>query len=169
MNTGALSVRARLTLWHAVVLTLVVCLFAAGILLFVRARFYSDLDLQLSRELATVDRIYREEPGELTDLASQWGITYFQIVEGSDVRHRTEGWEREGLAQALRDGDTAPVSWMAPDGRPYRVQKISSPSYYVAAAIDETSIRHTLWTLAAILTMGIPFAVGLAIGGGYFL
>jgi HAMP domain-containing protein len=39
----------------------------------------------------------------------------------------------------------------------------------VAAAIDETSLRDTLWTLAVILAMGIPFAAGLAIAGGYFL
>ena len=39
----------------------------------------------------------------------------------------------------------------------------------MAAAIEETSLRDTLWTLALILAMGIPFAVGLAIAGGYFL
>jgi heavy metal sensor kinase len=39
----------------------------------------------------------------------------------------------------------------------------------VAAALDETSLRDTIWTLAAILVMGIPFAAGLAIAGGYFL
>ena len=39
----------------------------------------------------------------------------------------------------------------------------------MAAAIEETSVRDTLWTLAVILAMGIPFAVGLAIAGGYFL
>ena len=35
------SVRARLTLWHAGVLTLIVCIFSAGILLFVQARLYT--------------------------------------------------------------------------------------------------------------------------------
>ena len=38
------SVRARLTLWHAGVLTLIVCIFSAGILLFVEARLYAGLD-----------------------------------------------------------------------------------------------------------------------------
>ena len=38
------SVRARLTLWHAGVLTLIVCIFSAGILLFVKARLYAGLD-----------------------------------------------------------------------------------------------------------------------------
>ena len=76
----------------------------------------------------------------------------------------------EGLVQALHNGGAAsPVSWTAPDGRRYRVQKVSGPSYHVAAAIEETSLRDTLWTLAIAMMMGVPFAAGLAVAGGYFL
>jgi heavy metal sensor kinase len=164
------SVRARLTFWHAGVLTLIVCIFSAGILLFVKARLYAALDAQLRQEIATIGKIYREEPDELRDLASHWGITLFQVDEGGDIRHRTEAWEQEGLSRALQTGDsTSPLSWTAPDGRHYRVHSVSESSYRVAAAVDETSLRDTFWTLAVILAMGIPFAVGLAIAGGYFL
>jgi len=164
------SVRARLTLWHAGVLTLIICTFSAGILLFVGARLYAALDAQLGREVTTIDKIYREEPEELKDLASHWGLTLFQVMEGPRVRYETEAWGREGLSAALRTGDsTSPLSWTAANGRRYRVQTVSASSYRVAAAIEETSLRNTLWTLAIILAMGIPFAVGLAIAGGYFL
>jgi heavy metal sensor kinase len=164
------SVRARLTLWYAGVLTLIICIFSAGILLFVAARLYAGLDAQLAREIATIGKMYREEPDELKDLASHWGITLFQVEEGGSIRYQTEAWEREGLARSLQTSDTAsPLSWAAPSGRHYRVQNISGSSYGVAAAIEENSLRDTLWTLAGILAMGIPFAVGLAIAGGYFL
>jgi heavy metal sensor kinase len=164
------SVRARLTLWYAGVLALIVCIFSAGILHFVEERLYAGLDTQLGRQIETIDKIYREEPAELTDLGSDWGITLFQVDEGGSIRHRTEAWEREGLARALRTGDsTSPLSWTAPDGRRYRVQSLSGSSYRVAAAVEETSVRDALWTLTVILAMGIPFAVGLAIAGGYFL
>jgi heavy metal sensor kinase len=164
------SVRARLTLWYAGVLTLIICIFSAGILAFVAARLYAGLDAQLAREIATVGKMYREEPDELKDLASHWGITLFQVEEGGSIRYQTEAWEREGLARSLQTGDTAsPLSWAAPNGRRYRVQNISGSPYGVAAAIEENSLRDTLWTLAGILAMGIPFAVGLAIAGGYFL
>jgi heavy metal sensor kinase len=164
------SVRARLTLWHAGVLTLIVCIFSAGILLFVEARLYAGLDAQLGQEIATVGKVYREEPEELKDLASHWGITLFRVDEGAGIRRQTEAWEREGLSRALQTGDsTSPLSWTAPDGRRYRVHSVSKSSYRVAAAVDETSLRDTLWTLAVILAMGIPFAAGLAIAGGYFL
>jgi heavy metal sensor kinase len=163
------SVRARLALWHAFVLTLIVCMFSAGILLFVEARLYAGLDTQLSRQIATIGKIYREEPDELRDLAPDWGITLFQ-VDDNGVRRQSEAWERDGLSSALQAGEvTSPLSWTAPDGRRYRVQSLSESSYRVAAAVDETSLRDTLRTLAAILATGIPFAAGLAIAGGYFL
>jgi heavy metal sensor kinase len=170
MRIPPLSVRARLTLWYAGVLTLIIGIFSAGILLFVEARLYAGLDMQLGRELATIGKVYREEPEELKDLASHWGVTLFQVEDGGSVRYETDAWAREGLARALQTGDfTSPLSWMAPNGRRYRVQHASASSYRVAAAIDEISLRDTLWTLAAVLVMGIPFAVGLAIAGGSFL
>src|SRR5215510_14696852 len=170
MRLPPLSVRARLTLWHAGVLTLIICIFSAGIFLFVGARLYAGLDTQLAREIGTISRVYREEPEELKDLASHWGITLFRIDAGGSIRHQTEAWEREGLSQVLQTGNSAsPLSWTAPDGRRYRIQSISESSDRVAAAIEEDSLRDTLWTLAFILATGIPFGVGLAIGGGYFL
>jgi heavy metal sensor kinase len=170
MKAGPLSVRARLTLWHAGVLMLIVCAFAAGFLLFVRTRLFEELDRQLLRELTTIDWVYHNEPWELKDLASESGITLFQITAGGNVSHQTEGWEREGLARALKGRGSMPAaSWAAPDGRSYRVQAVADSSYHIAAAMDETSFRRTLWALAAVLAMGVPFAVGLAIAGGYFL
>jgi hypothetical protein len=100
------------------VLTLIVCIFSAGILLFVEARLYAGLDAQLDREIATIGKIYREEPEELKDLASHWGITLFQVDKTDGIRQQTEAWEREGLSRALQPGDSAsPLSWTAPSGR----------------------------------------------------
>jgi heavy metal sensor kinase len=170
MSLSPPSVRVRLTLWHAGVLTLIVCIFSVGILLFVEARLYAGLDAQLSREIATIGKIYQEEPDELKDLAAQWGITLFQVSEGGSIRYQTEAWERERLSEALPIGGApSPLSWTAPTGRQYRVQSVSESSYRVAAALEETFLRDTLRALTVILAMGIPFAVGLAIAGGYFL
>jgi heavy metal sensor kinase len=170
MRLPLLSVRARLALWHAGVLTLIICIFSAGIFLFVAARLYAGLDTQLAQEIGTISRVYREEPDELKDLATHWGITLFEIQAGGSIIHQSEAWEREGLSQVLQTGNSAsPLSWTTSNGHRYRVQSISDSSVRVAAAIEETSLRDTLWTLAVILVTGIPFAVGLAIGGGYFL
>src|SRR5215470_10572638 len=94
------SVRARLTLWHAGVLMLIVCIFSAGILLFVRARLYAALDAQLDREIATIGKVYRDEPDELRDLASNWGITLFHGSEkGCHARCKQAALRRRGLGR----------------------------------------------------------------------
>jgi len=67
MRIGALSVRARLTLWHAGVLTLVICVFAGGVLLFVRARLYRALDDQIRADLSIARR-----PAILESSPSAW-------------------------------------------------------------------------------------------------
>ena len=144
------SVRTRLTLWHAGVLTLVICIFSGGILLFVRARLYSALDQQVSHDLATIEKVYHEETGDLGELAHRMGITRFQVVEGGTVLYQTPGWPPDGTT-------------------PYRLGTRADASHRITAARDETAVRQTLWTLGVILAMGVPCAIGLAIGGGYFL
>ena len=150
MRCLAPSVRARLTLWHAGVLALVICVFSAGVLLFVRARLYSALDRQISDDLATIEKVYREETGDLGELAHRMGITRFQVVEGGTVLYQTPGWPPGG----------------AP---PYRFGTLADASHRITAARDETALQQSLWTLGVILAMGVPCAIGLAIAGGYFL
>jgi heavy metal sensor kinase len=149
MSPLAPSVRTRLTLWHAGVLALVICIFSAGILLFVRARLYGALDEQVSHDLATIEKVYHEETGDLGELAHRMGITRFQVVEGGTVLYETPGWP--------------------PGGATYRYGTLGDVSHHITAARDETALRQTLWALGVILAMGVPCAIGLAIGGGYFL
>jgi heavy metal sensor kinase len=168
--SSRLSVRARLAWWHAGVLTLIVCVFAAGVLLFVQARVVDGLDRHVGRALTTIDWVYHHEPGEIEDLATESGISLFQVTAGGKLVYQTEGWQRADLSRALPDqGALPPQSWRAEDGHHYRVQAIAEPSYSIAAAVDESSFRETFWMLAGILATGVPFAVGLAIAGGYFL
>ena len=170
MKSSRLSIRARLTLWHAGVLTLIVCAFSAGILIFVKASLFEGLDRQLHRALVTIDWVYHNEPNDIGNLASESGITLFQLTVDGKLRYQTEGWEREGLARSLRGGGSIPPeSWTARDGHHYRVQAIAGPSYTIAAAIEESARRDALWNLVAILAIGVPLAAGLAIAGGYFL
>src|SRR5216683_286452 len=98
MRFLAPSVRTRLTLWHVGALALVICIFSAGILLFVRARLYSTLDQQINHDLATIEKVYLEETGDLGELAHRMGITLFQVVEGGTILYQTPGWPPAGRA-----------------------------------------------------------------------
>jgi heavy metal sensor kinase len=169
LRPASLSVRARLTLWHAGTLALIIFIFSAAVFHFVRVWLYRDLDLQLGRNLATVEKVYRAEPHELHELESQVGIALFEVTENNKLLHRTVEWKRGGFAAAMAGGAPGPRSWTSPDGRSYRVAEVSDPSLHAVVALDESFVRHTLWTLAIILSFGLPIAIGLALAGGYFL
>src|SRR5215467_2615193 len=150
MRASGPSLRVRLTLWHATVLAVVICVFSAGIYVFVKAQLYRTLDQQISDDLATIEHVYREETGDLGELGHRIGGTRFQVVEGRTVVYETPGWPPAVAA-------------------PYRMGVLADATHRITAARDDTSVRRTLQTLALILAMGVPFAVALAIGGGYVL
>src|SRR5215470_4542053 len=150
MRIAAPSVLARLTLWHAGVLAIIICLFSAGALLFVRARLYRALDEQIAQDLATIEKVYREETGDLGELDHRMGMTLFEVAEGPTVIYRT-------------------TSWPPPATRPYRIRTSADATHRISVARDEKAVRQTLWTLALVFAMGIPCALGLAMAGGYLL
>ena len=145
-----MSVRARLALWHAGVLAFVVCVFSIGVLLFVSVRLSRALDAQIDQDLATIEKVYREETGDLGELAHRMGLVLFEVVEGQTVIYRTVGWPPAGAT-------------------PYRVRTTGDALHRLSAARDESPLRQTLSTLALILAIGVPGALALALGGGYFL
>jgi heavy metal sensor kinase len=144
------TIRARLTLWHAGVLAIVVCLFSTGTLFFVRVRLYRALDEQIAQDLATIEKVYREETGDLGELDHRMGLTLFEVAEGPTVIYRT-------------------VSWPPPTTKPYRMRTITDATHRISVARDETAVQQTLWTLAIAFVLGIPCALGLAVAGGYIL
>jgi len=143
------TIRTRLTLWHAAALTLVICVFAVGVFLFVRASLYRSLDQQIQEDLAAIEKIYREETGDLGELALRTS-THFEVTEGSTVVYRTAGWPPTGAA-------------------PFRQGTLVDSAHRIVAARDEAPVHQTLRTLAVIMATAIPCAVGLAIIGGYLL
>ena len=149
MRNAVPTVRARLTLWHAAALTLVVCLFAVGVFVFVRTSLHRTLDQQIREDLATIEKVYREETGDLGELALRTGMQ-FEVTEGATVIHRTAGWPPAGAV-------------------PFRRAALDDSTHRIVAARDERPVRQTLWTLAVIMATAIPCAVGVAIVGGYLL
>jgi signal transduction histidine kinase len=150
MTLARSSVRARLTLWHAGTLALVICVFAIGVFAFVSARLYRALDAQIGLDVASVERVYREEPGDLVELDHRIGLRLFEVTEGGTVLYRTEAWPPSGAAS-------------------YRQRTLADASHRITVARDDASVRQALRTLAVILAVGVPAAVALAVAGGYVL
>jgi heavy metal sensor kinase len=78
------------------------------------------------------------------------GLVLFEVTEGDTVIYRTP-------------------SWPPTNTTPFRTGTIADATHRITIAREETALRQTLWTLAVILGMGIPCAIGLAIAGGYLL
>ncbi len=168
------SVRVRLTIWYTAALAGIVLCFALGIYLFVRSSLLQQIDGQLDRDLATVTRVVRDEPNEMNELAQHGSVALFQVSEGNEVIAETDGWSRFGLEKAIVDKHSAgPWSWESPNDLHYRLKifTVAAPGHtsFVAVAEDEQTLRQSLESLAIILLFGIPFALALAIIGGYFL
>jgi heavy metal sensor kinase len=142
------SVRARLTLWHAAALALVVAVFAAAIFLFVRARLYRALDAQLALDLTSVERVYIEEAGELPDLTHRFGLHFFQVREGETVAYQTASW---------------------PPPASYRTGTRVDGARRIVVARDDGAVRDALRALVLTLAMAVPGAIALAVAGGYLL
>ena len=142
------SVRARLTLWHAGVLALIIGVFAAALFVFVRARLYHALDSQIALDLASVQRVYREEPGDLAELDHRMGLRLFEVREGGTVIFRTPAW---------------------PPPASYRTGTLADAAHTITIARDDAVVRQALRALGVTLAMAIPGAVGLALVGGYLL
>jgi heavy metal sensor kinase len=163
------TIRARLTLWHAGVLALIISVFSASVFFMVRARLYEDLDRTLSRDLAAIENVYRDDPQELNELESQIAINFFEVRKDGRVLFRTAGWQREELGQAFAATPVRPHSWTSPTGSTFRVARAAGPGIQMSLAISEESVTQSLAALIAILALGIPFAVALAVVGGYVL
>jgi heavy metal sensor kinase len=168
------SVRLRLTIWYTAALAAIILCFVLGIYLFVRTSLLRQIDADLARDLATVVRVVRDEPNEMNELAQHGSVLLFQVIEGNEVLAETDGWSRFGLEKAVTVGEpAAPWSWEAPNDLHYRLRTVavSAPghTYFVAVGEEEQTLRQSLESLAVILLLGIPCALALAIGGGYFL
>ncbi|TMB28957.1 MAG: HAMP domain-containing protein [Deltaproteobacteria bacterium] len=165
------SIRARLTLWHAGILAAIVTAFSSAIFFFVRARLIDELDARLDREIAIIERTYRDDPGELREAESRAGIKLFEVVEDGALVYQTADWGQLQLdaAPAAARPRSAAMSWSPSEHQAYRIHTVPGPGHRISVAADESPLRDALRTLALVLALGIPSAIGLAIAGGAFL
>lgn len=167
MTLRPASVRARLALWHAGALTVIVCAFSVAVFLLVRAQLLRDLDAVVARDLATIERTYREADYDLMEVETRAGVELFEVVRDGRVLYRTARWSRIGLDQAPATDGAA--TWVSRGGRSYRIAGRSWEGLRIAAAVDEATTRGALDRLALVLVLGIPFAAIMALGGGLLL
>jgi len=161
---GPTSVRARLTLWYAGTVALVLLGFAGATWLLMRQRLYANLDDRLHAAAEAVEHggVEAMASGELgVDEAQAWDASGTPLLIG--------------LGAVRLGGGGRPPSVPAPHGPRTEagarvlVAAWADPPLTVAVAASETPLRNELLDLGVILAGGVLLAVALAAFGGWFL
>ncbi len=168
------SIRAKLTLYYALALALIILAFSTGIYYLVRADLLRQMDAQLNHDMATVVGETRGDPEEVPEVTEEGLVGLFAMRSGGREVAASPAWRRAGLSSAKPIGNDMVRS---PKGRVYytRHSHVSAEHHRrhyeteIVVARDGDSLRRTLTALGLILLVGLACALGLAAAGGYML
>jgi heavy metal sensor kinase len=178
---AAPSIRVRLTAWYAVVLTVMMAVYATATLIAVRHEFLEQFDDQLHEDFETAEeRLTRTPDGRVT-----WAGDRHRDPD-SDEGRVYEVWSADGQ-QIHRSGASValpPVALAAP-GRSYRYETVTAGnerwrtlaapvsidghSVVLRVSRSEELLRYQLGEILFVLVLGLPLVVVLAGIGGYVL
>ncbi|HEU4893083.1 MAG TPA: ATP-binding protein [Vicinamibacterales bacterium] len=178
-----LSLRTRLTAWYAVLLMVTVAVFSTAVLWLHWRLLLEQFDESLTSIGATADNVVEEELGELHDLGRV-------AAEMAAVVHPPDYVVQVLDASGSRLGRTSPAlplptdinspefpggtrTLSAGDGAEWRVTirrgAAEGVQYFVAVGAPLDGATEQWRTLLRACLIGIPLALGLAIGGGLWL
>jgi heavy metal sensor kinase len=172
MILGNLSIRLRLTLWYTAVLIVILFVVSFGSYFFMRNRLESEARSRLESSYATVETVIRNSSGDLMDIYHLGQESLFQLARDERVVYQTLTWQDKLWAGTPTDRHFAEAnSWKSSEGSLFWLKKgIESDSgFEIIVAQDVTSTMEYIKSLTVILMSGIPFALIMAVLGGYFL
>jgi len=172
MILGNLSIRLRLTLWYAVVLMVILSIISLGTYFFIRSRLESMERGKLDSGYATVETVLRSSGGDISDIYHLGQESMFQLVQDGRIVYQTLTWQDRLWSETEKDESFGKSGlWQSPEGTLYWLKKGKELvfGFEIIFAQDITSTIENLKNLAVILMAGIPFALILAVLGGYFL
>lgn len=167
-----LSIRLRLTIWYTVVLVVILSILSLGTYVFIRNRLESIERTRLDSSFATVETVIRSSAGDISDIYHLGQENIFQLARDGKVVYQTLAWQDRLWPGRPEDEDfDKSGSWQSPEGSLYWLKKGTEPvfGFEIIFAQDVTSTMENIRNLAVILMAGIPFALILAVLGGYFL
>lgn len=175
------SIRVRLTGWYAVVLSLMLVVYATATFLAVRHEFLEQLDEQLHDEFETAEGFLAPTPDG-------------RVVWSGDRRHDPDNDEDRGSDVWLASGEPVyrsgasaalpPVALAATSAQPHYESLVANShrwrtltgtslvggrSVVLRVSRSEDRVREQLWEVLIVLVFGLPLVVALAGVGGYVL
>jgi heavy metal sensor kinase len=178
---SAASIRVRLTGWYAVVLSLMLVVYATATFIAVRHEFVEQLDEQLHDEFETAEGFLTATPnGRIVWSGDGHHDPDNDEDRGSDVWSASgEPIYRSGASAALPPvalataGAQRRYESIVANGRHWRTltgtSLVGGRSVVLRASRSEERLRAQLWEVLVVLALGLPVVVVLAGVGGYIL
>ena len=173
------TVRTQLTLWNLGVMLVVLAVYAAGVLTFVKQSASRALDDRVHSDFSWASEMWEQrpdgtftwfegEPGEEAPWLTVWG-------PDGKVLHRTrfaEWYPIDDAARLAQEPDdrivavpSANTTFRVLSGR----SRLDGRPVVIQVARSESSMQLELRELVLFLALGLPLAVVVAGAGGYFM
>ena len=173
MNIALRSVRARLTLWHTLIMALVLAMFALGVYGFVRESLLSLIDSRLEESLAIVTTTARDDLEELAEVERHTQVPAFRVQEGDWPLYASAGWIVGDLDLAGTAPDRGRWIFISSRGGIYHLKEeiltLGERTLRISVARSVEQIHQDLDHLGLALIGGFPITLLLSLLGGYFL
>ncbi len=167
------SVRARLTLWYAASLAVLLLVFSLSVYFYLRSSLQHALDSELQNSFIIVENGLMASLDQLSEVEDHSTINLFLVTEGASVVHQTSRWLLEGLDAAVEQTPLPSGSWSAPQGQIFHLQQgdvtAGGRQFHVVVAQERTRVEEGLADLRVALFAGFPLALAVAGGGGWWL
>jgi heavy metal sensor kinase len=175
------SIRVRLTAWYAIVLSLMLVVYATATFLAVRHEFFEQFDDQLHDDFENAEGFLRSSPDR-------------SVVWAGDKRHDPDDDEDRGSDVWLASGEPVYRSGASAALPPVALASTTAQGRYETIVANrrswrtltgtalvggravvlrvsraETKLRNQLWEILVVLVLGLPVVVVLAGVGGYTL
>lgn len=173
MRPAPVSVRARLTLWHAAVMGLVLAAFALGIYGYVRENLFAQIDARLNENLNIIVETARTNPMELDEIERHTRVLAFRVVENDWPLYASGGWIAGDLDHSGVPPRTGRWVHASTRGGIYHLKEqllaVGDRQFLITTAEQGEQIHRSLQRLALTLVVGYPVTLVLSLLGGYFL
>lgn len=176
-----LSLRARLTSWYSVLLLLALGLFTATVLWINWRLMLESFDETLAGVSVTADNLLREEVGELHDLGNA-AAEMIEVVHQPGIAIAVFDEKGAALRPVSTGVPLAPDGFAAsrtirtvraPNGSRWRVTlrrgDVDGQAFAIAVGAPLDGPLEEWWRLVRACAIGIPVALALAIGGGWWI
>ncbi len=161
------SIRWRLTIWYAVILAVVLTLYAGGAYAFLVHRLDAEMNRTLRMDFEEAEEFARRGSGEKHH--DDHGFRRWMEVRKIDGTLM----QRYGPADPLPATDAGIQSGRLPGGEHVRIlsarYEIEGSPVVIRVARSEAQLRHELDEFLLVLGIALPLAVALLCAGGYFL